>query len=68
VEQAVSTDDERQVAAMAMITTITLLLLERGCPVALLDEVWGILAAQQIETTPGRLVAQIDAAVARARD
>jgi hypothetical protein len=64
----VNPEDERQVAAMAMITTITLLLLERGCPVALLDEAWGVLAAQQVETTPSRLVAQIDAAIARARD
>lgn len=63
----VTADDERAAASAAM-AGITLLLLERGCPAALLDEAWVVLANQQVETTPGRMIAQIDAAIARAKD
>lgn len=59
---------EKDAQVMSMIASLTLLLLERGCPVALLDEAWDVLADQKMETMPGRLVAQIDAAIARARD
>lgn len=57
-----------EAAASAAMAGITVLLLDRGCPVALLDEAWAVLADQTIASTPGRMIAQIDAAIARARD
>lgn len=50
------------------LAAVTLLLLQRGCPVLLLDEAWSIMSVQPVPHKPGELINQIDAAIARAKD
>lgn len=50
------------------LSSMTMLLLLRGCPEYLLEEVWYVLSAEQLSTTPAGLIKQIDTAITRAKD
>ena len=57
-----------QATAAAAMHSLTLVMLQRGCPAHLLDEAFSYMADQEIPKTPGGIVEQVDAAIARAKD